>query len=155
MHRDQVRTSISLFQGRHDVKVGYEYVNAARISRFWSTSGLRANFANGAAASVNTYLVQITNSDTTYGADIDELYRFRADEHGLFIQDRWTPIRKLAVNLGLRYETSSSFQPATCRPDTQFYPGACFDKVMAPSFRDVSPRFNVVYDLSWEMDGRR
>ena len=134
------------------MKVGYEYVNAARISRFWSTSGLRSNFANGVPTSVNTYVVQITQSDTTYGADIDELFRFRADEHGLYIQDRWTPFRKLAVNLGLRYETSSSFQPATCRPDTQFYPGACYDKVVAPSFRDVSPRFNLVYDVMG--DGR-
>ena len=74
---------MSWFQGRHDVKVGYEYVNAARISRFWSTSGLRSNFANGTPTSVNTYVVQVTQSDTTYGADIDELFRFRADEHGL------------------------------------------------------------------------
>ncbi|HKY22148.1 MAG TPA: TonB-dependent receptor [Vicinamibacterales bacterium] len=152
MHRDQLRTSFSWFQGRHDVKVGYEYVNAARISRFWSTSALRANFASGVPTSVNTYVVQLTQSDTTYGADISELFRFRADEHGVFIQDRWTPTRRLVLNLGLRYETSSSFQPATCRPDTQFAPGACFDKITAPSFRDVSPRFNFVYDVTG--DGR-
>jgi hypothetical protein len=148
MHRDQVRSSMSFFKGSHDVKVGYEYVNGARISRIWSTSGMRANFADGRATSVNTYLVQVTNSETTYGADIDELYRNRADDHGFFIQDRWTPMRKLAVNLGLRYETNSSFQPATCRPTTQWFPGACFDKITAPSFRDLSPRFNFVYDLS-------
>ncbi len=148
MHRDQVRTSMSFFKGTHDVKVGYEYVNGARISRVWSTSGMRANFANGVPTSVNTYLVQVTNSDTTYGADIDELYRNRADDHGFFIQDRWTPMRKLALNLGLRYETNSSFQPATCRPTTQLFPGACFDKITAPSFRDLSPRFNFVYDLT-------
>ncbi|HUP38856.1 MAG TPA: TonB-dependent receptor [Vicinamibacterales bacterium] len=148
MHRDQIRSSMSFFKGSHDVKVGYEYVNGARISRIWSTSGLRANFANGAPASVNTYLVQVTNSDTTYGADIDELYRNRADDHGFFVQDRWTPMRKLAMNLGLRYETNSSFQPATCRPATQFFAGACFDKVEAPSFKDLSPRFNFVYDLA-------
>jgi hypothetical protein len=152
MHRDQLRTSFSWFQGKHDIKIGYEYVNAARISRVWSTSGLRANFSNGAAASVNTYLVQVTGSDTTYGADIDELYRLRADDHGLFIQDRWTPFRKLAVNLGLRYETNASFQPASCRPDTQFALGACYDRTEAPTFRDLSPRVNVVYDLMG--DGR-
>ncbi len=152
MHRDQIRSSASFFSGKHDVKFGYDYVNAARISRIWSTSGLRGNFANGVATSANTYLVQVTNSDTTYGADIDELFRFRADEHGLFIQDRWTPMRRLAVNIGARYETSSSFQPATCRPDTQFFAGACFDKVTAPSFKDVSPRFNLVYDVMG--DGR-
>ena len=77
MFRDQVRTTISWFRGKHDLKAGYEYVNATRTSRFWSTSGLRANFANGVPASVNTYLVQVTESNTTYGADIDELYASR------------------------------------------------------------------------------
>lgn len=77
---------------------------------------------------------------------------FRADEHGVFVQDRWTPFRKLVLNLGARYETSSSVQPATCRPETQFAPGACFDKIVAPSFRDVSPRVNLVYALTG--DGR-
>lgn len=152
MHRDQVRSSISWFRGQHDVKLGYEYVNAARISRVWSTSGLRAQFANGVPTSVNTYLVQVTNSATTFGEDIDELYRFRADEHGFFIQDRFTPFRKLVLNLGARYETSASFQPATCRPQTQLFAGACFDKVTAPSFKGLSPRFNLVYDLMG--DGR-
>ena len=123
MLRDQVRTTFSWFRGSHDIKGGYEYVNATRTSRFWSTSGLRANFANGVPTSVNTYLVQVTQSNTTYGADIAELFRYRANEHGLFIQDRWTPIRKLVLNLGLRYETNSSYQPATCRPETQFFAG--------------------------------
>jgi len=152
MFRDQVRTTFSWFEGKHDLKGGYEYVNATRKARFWSTSGLRANFANGVPASVNTYLVQVTESNTTYGADIDELFRYHADEHGLFIQDRWTPIRKLVLNLGLRYETSASYQPATCRPETVFAPQQCYDKVTAPSFKDLSPRFNLVYDLTG--DGR-
>jgi hypothetical protein len=152
MFRDQVRTTFSWFQGKHNLKGGYEYVNATRKARFWSTSGLRANFANGTPASVNTYLVQVTQSDTTYGADIDELFRYHADEHGLFVQDRWTPISKLVLNLGLRYETSASYQPATCRPETAFAPSQCYNKVVAPSFKDVSPRFNLVYDVTG--DGR-
>jgi hypothetical protein len=152
MFRDQVRTTFSWFQGKHDLKGGYEYVDATRTSRFWSTSGLRANFANGVPTSVNTYLVQVTQSDTTYGADIAELFRYEASEHGLFVQDRFTPIRKLVLNLGMRYETSSSFQPGTCRPVTQFAPEACYDQVAAPSFHGISPRFNMVYDVKG--DGR-
>jgi hypothetical protein len=152
MFRDQIRTTFSWFMGRHDVKGGYEYVNATRTSRFWSTSGLRANFANGVPASVNTYLVQVTQSNTTYGADIDELFRYRADEHGLFVQDRWTPISRLVLNLGLRYETNASYQPASCRPVTQFAPAECYGEVTAPSFRNFSPRLNAVYDVSG--DGR-
>ena len=75
---------------------------------------------------MNTYLVQVTQSNTTYGADIAELFRYRANEHGLFIQDRLTPIPRLVLNLGLRYETNSSYQPASCRPVTQFAPEECY-----------------------------
>jgi hypothetical protein len=151
-HRDHLRASFGWFPGRHDLKIGYEYVNAAFIARHWSTSGLRANFANGVPTSVNTYLLQVTASDTTYGADIDELHRFRVDEHALFVQDRFTPFRKLVLNLGVRYETNASRQPATCRPQTQWFAGQCFEEVTAPSFDDLSPRLNVVYDLNG--DGR-
>lgn len=148
MHRDQIRAGWSFFYGKHDMKAGYEFVHAARISRVWSTSGLKANFANGVPTSVNTYLVQVTQSDTTYGADINELYRNVVNEHALYLQDRWTPVRQLVINMGLRFETTDSYQPASCRPDTQWFPGACFDKITAPGFRGVSPRFNLVYDLT-------
>ena len=137
MHRDQIRSSFSWFQGRHDIKAGYEYVNAARISRIWCTSGLRANFANGVPTSVNTYLVQVTNSETTYGADIDELFRFRADDHGFFIQDRWTPLRRLVVNLGLRYETNSTSSRRHAGK-IPVVPGQCFDGHRAELPRHVS-----------------
>ena len=55
----------------------------------------------------------------------------------------WTPFQKLSFNVGLKDETQSSFQTPTCRPDTQFFPGACFDEVHAPSFKNFVPRFNL------------
>lgn len=39
--------------------------------------------------------------------------------------------------------------PAACRPDTQFAAGGCYPKVdYVPRFKDVAPRFNMVYDLN-------
>ena len=35
---------------------------------------------------------------------------------------------------------------------TEFAPEQCYDKVSAPSFRDLAPRFNLIYDLTG--DGR-
>jgi hypothetical protein len=146
--KDQFRSSVSWFAGAHDIKIGYEYVNTGRPVRIWSTSGLRANFANGVPTSVNTYLVAVTKEQGYKGADIPTSYAFREDTHGAYIQDKWILHRKLTLNLGLRYETSDSWQPATCRPETQFFAGACFEEITAPSFRDVSPRFNLVYDVN-------
>ena len=147
MFRDLARASASYFSGSHDFKLGYEFVVNQRKSKVWSVSGLRANFANGVPTSVNTYLVPVTKEHNYYGSDIPELFVLRENTHGIYIQDKFTPFRKLVLNLGLRYETSDSWQPATCRPDTEFYPGACFDEITAPSFKDLSPRVNVVYDL--------
>jgi hypothetical protein len=152
MFRDLLRGSVSYFTGAHDFKAGYEFVVNQRKSKVWSTSGLRANFANGVPTSVNTYLLPVTHEHTYYGSDIDELFVLRENTHGIYVQDKFTPFRKLVLNLGLRYETSDSWQPATCRPDTVFYPGACYDEITAPSFRDFSPRLNAVYDLNG--DGR-
>ena len=55
-------------------------------------SGLLAVYASGVPSQVNTY-----NDPTRYARKISE--------HGVFVQDKWTPVRKLTVNLGLRFET--------------------------------------------------
>jgi hypothetical protein len=153
MSRDQVRASVSWSKGRHDARFGYEFIRNDRKNRTWSLSGMRAQFANGVPASVNTYLVPLTRESTLdIPSDVPVLFQFRADETGAYIQDRWSPHRKLTLNVGLRYGTNRSWQPPSCAPETQFHPGQCFDKVTAPSFGDFSPRFNMVYDLNG--DGR-
>jgi outer membrane receptor protein involved in Fe transport len=153
MSRDQVRASVSWSRSRHDTKFGFEFIRNDRKNRTWSLSGMLAQFANGVPASVNTYLVPLTKESTLdIPSDIPVLFQYRADETGAFIQDRWTVHRKLTLNAGLRYGTNRSWQPPSCAPETQFYPGQCFDKVTAPSFGDFSPRFNMVYDL--QGDGR-
>ncbi len=124
-----MRTSFSLFQGTHDVKVGYEYVNAARISRVWSTSGLRANFANGVPTSVNTYLVQVTQ----FGHDLRRRHRRAVPVPGR--RARLVHPGSMDADSQARAESRLALRdelelPAGhLPPDTQFFPGACFDKI--------------------------
>jgi len=71
-----------------------------------------------------------------------------ARDHGVFIQDKWIPTRKLTVNLGLRFETTYGWLPATCRPATTFVDGQCFPEIQgAPDFKALVPRVSAVYDL--------
>ena len=42
--------------------------------KVWSTSGLHGNFANGVPASVNTYLVAVTQAQDPAGSDVPCLY---------------------------------------------------------------------------------
>jgi hypothetical protein len=152
MTRETVKGNFSWLLGAHDFKTGYEFQYNTRNVKIWSTSGMRANFANGVPTSVNTYLVSVTQSDDQDGSDVPWLYHPVERVHGTFIQDRWNLNRKLTLNVGARFDTQSSSLDETCRPDTVFLPGQCYPAVEAPSFKNVAPRFNLVWDVNG--DGR-
>lgn len=140
-YRGVFNFNLSRFTGSHDLKFGYQY-NRAYFGQRQDGEladyqpGIQSVFRNGVADSVNTY--------TTPSA-----YDEYAVEHALFAQDRWTPTRKLTVNLGLRFETIYAWQPAACRVQTVFVAEQCFDEILgAPDWKNVVPRFGVVYDLT-------
>ena len=135
MSRDVAIAGLSYYKGSHDLKLGYQYMIARMDQPTVSTSGMRAVYRNGVPDSVNTY-------NTPIG------YSNRDSEHAVYIQDKWTPIRRLAMTLGLRYETNYGWQFDSCQPTTQFIQGQCYPAINgAPDFKNVAPRFSVVYDL--------
>ena len=135
MFRDVFNASLSYFSGRHDVKFGYQYMKAGEVSSGWSTSGMRAVYRNDIPDSVNTYNTPVS---------FDEWDRDQA----VFIQDKWTPVPKLTLNMGLRLDTNYGWQPATCQETTPFLEGHCFAEVKgAPDFKALAPRVSAVYDL--------
>lgn len=142
--RDQAISSVSFFTGRHDVRFGYQFMTAVQKSSTWSTSGMRAVYRNGRPDSVNTYNVPITSTATRIPIAYEPSYR----DQGLYIQDKWTPARKLTVNLGLRWESNYGWQPAACQAETVFVRQQCFGEITgAPDFKAFAPRVSVVYDI--------
>ena len=102
----------------------------------YAPSGFRAVFRNGAPDSVNTY-----NSPTTF-----VMY---SHDHAGYIQDRWTPTRKLTLNLGLRVESTYAWMPSLCQEPTIFIAAQCFNEIKGvPSFVMPSPRFGLIYDVA-------
>ena len=144
--RVNVLSSVTFNKGAHDVKVGYQLMYR-KASDTWTgvispyaPSGFRAVFRNGAPDSVNTY-----NSPTTF-----VMY---SHDHAGYIQDRWTPTRKLTLNLGLRLESTYAWMPALCQEPTIFIAAQCFNEIKGvPSFVMPSPRFGLIYDVAG--DGR-
>jgi hypothetical protein len=142
--RDQVLGSVGYFTGRHDIRFGYQFMTAVQKSSIWSTSGMRAVYRSGRPDSVNTYNVPITSTATRIPVAYEPSYK----DHGLYIQDKWTPTRKLTLNLGLRFETTYGWQPASCQIETVFVSEQCFPEIKgAPDFKAVVPRASAVYDI--------
>jgi hypothetical protein len=144
MFRDQVLTSVGYFTGRHDIRFGYQFIDGGEKSSNWSTSGMRAVYRSGRPDSVNTYNVPILSTSEKIPVAFEPWHR----DHGVFIQDRWTPTARLTLNLGLRFETTYGWLPATCRPSTTFVDGQCFAAIDgAPDFKGVVPRLSAVFDV--------
>ena len=138
--RHVVHASATYSMSRHDLKVGYQYDFAQLRQQNFSTSNMRALFRNGVADSVNTY-----NTPTNVTENVGD--------HGVFIQDRWKPTSKLAVDMGLRLERVTGWTNPICQAQTVFIAGQCFGAITnTPNWLDLAPRLSVIYDVRG--DGR-
>jgi hypothetical protein len=144
LYREQIKAGLSWIKGGHDIKAGYEFVDITRDTRAWSISEISAEFANGAPVQARTYTMPVASEP--FPQDLPVWFSYRGQEHGVYVQDRWA-LRRLTVNVGVRWETNESWEPAACMPASRFFAGQCYDKTTAPSFRDLAPRSSVVWDL--------
>jgi hypothetical protein len=145
--RNQAHGSISYFAGTHDVRAGYDIFVNGKPSAIWSTSGMRAEYKNGVPDQVRTYNVPIY--DPAGAKDVATFYTQGNREQGWYIQDKWTPIRKLVINAGIRFESNYGWQNAACQVATVFVQEQCFPAIKgAPDLKSVLPRFAAVYDLA-------
>lgn len=67
----------------------------------------------------------------------------------VYFQDKWTPIKKLVINAGIRFEQFYGWVPATCqKPNTFLQSSQCYPDVKgAPDFKAPTPRLSMIYDL--------
>jgi hypothetical protein len=154
--RSQMMGTASYSSTKHLLQGGFQFYVTENENGYFGYApyyplNMQAVYTNGVPTSVHTY-----NAPNDY-------FR-RTHETGIYLQDKWTPINKLTLNLGLRYARSVSwlnnFQEfgwsveATplCQVQTVFIAGRCYPPVIAPTLNLVSPRFSLIYDLKG--DGR-
>ncbi len=144
--RGNVLSSLSFTTTSHDLKLGYQFMwrkagdTWRALASPYAPSGIRAVFRNGVPDSVNTY-----NTPTKF--------EYFSRDHAWYIQDRWTPTRKLTLNLGLRLETTYAWMESHCQEATIFIARQCFPEINgAPDFFAPAPRFGLIYDVAG--DGR-
>ncbi len=69
-------------------------------------------------------------------------------ELGVFAQDRWT-VNRMTVNYGVRFDYLSGYFPENTLGPTNWLPNrnVTFPRTDGVSWKDISPRLGVVYDL--------
>jgi hypothetical protein len=142
-NRANIHYSLNYTAGDHDLKVGHSLIYSAVETWFYHTShypsGLLAQYRNGAPESVRTYNSPAPSTPTIR-------------TNGVYVQDRWTPAKKLTLNVGLRFETAYGWindgKSELCQPANPFIAGQCFPAVKGvPDFKGLAPRLAAVYDL--------
>ena len=155
--RDQFQVSASYFAGTHDLSVGYQIVESAATMQYYSLSGMRIQYTNSVPVSVNTYNIPI-QSNAVYdraGHIKDVPIRYHAYDRlqNIYVQDKWTPFKKLVLNLGLRFSDDYGWMNETCQTATIFVPEKCFPAIKgAPDLTNIVGRFSAIYDVAG--DGR-
>ena len=126
--------SASYVTGSHNVKVGAQWAGGPYR---------RTRVGNGDL--VQRYRSGVPDSVLAYNTPIEWTDRVNADL-GVFAQDAWTH-KRMTVNAGVRWEYFNSEVSASTSPAGRFVPARNFDTIPMPAWKDIAPRFGVVYDL--------
>jgi hypothetical protein len=137
------RGSASYVTGSHAFKVGFTTQEAWHHA--WYDDGGPAN-GIGQGLVAYTFLNGRPSSLTEYAEPVTFDERLKVNL-GLYVQDQWT-MRKLTLNLGIRYDYFNAYVPAQSLAAGPFVPARNYDKVACvPCWKDISPRLAAAYDL--------
>jgi hypothetical protein len=129
------QASMSYVTGTHNFKTG------VFMQQGWRRHGDEAN------GDMNfTFLDGVPTQLTLYAAPLIRHERQKLNL-GLYAQDQWT-IRRLTLNMGVRFDYLNAFVPEQSVPAGRFVPARAFGEVTCvPCWTDVSPRLSAAYDL--------
>jgi hypothetical protein len=132
--RYNVQGSASYVTGSHNVKAGGQ----------WNWGPYRRTRVTNADL-IQRYKSGVPDSVQVYNTPIEWTDRLNADL-GLFAQDAWTH-KRMTINGGVRWEYFNSEVSPSVSPAGRFVPSRSFDQIQMPVWKDLAPRFGVVYDL--------
>jgi hypothetical protein len=132
--RYNVQASATYVTGSHNVKTGIQWNWGPYENTRDTNADLQQVYQNGVPFQVTVYNTPLRYEDALV-ADV-----------GLYAQDTWT-IRRLTINGGLRWEYLNSEVSEESSPPGRFIGQRRFGPLEMPIWKDIAPRFGVVYDV--------
>ena len=135
--RAEQRFSAAYVTGSHNIKFGYtneKGFNDESYSRNNVTDGLNYDFANGKPITLQYEAQPLFQQE-------------RGDEMGFYGQDAWT-IKRVTVNVGLRYDWNRGSYPSASLPAGLFVPARQVTALNGiPDWKDWNPRLGASWDI--------
>ncbi|MBI2186039.1 MAG: TonB-dependent receptor [Acidobacteria bacterium] len=134
------RVSMSYITGSHAFKVGGDF---NEYSEGEPSKANDWNQINGARS--YAFRDRIPQQVTIYAVPFEAIWKVR--DLAAYVQDQWT-LRKLTLNLGVRFNTFNGSAPETVMPEGPFVPARTFPAVTdSPNWFNINPRLGAAYDL--------
>ena len=137
------RGSVSYVTGSHAYKVGFTTQEAWHHA-WYDDLGPAAGIGAGIVS--YTFLNGLPSSITEYAEPVEFRERLKVNL-GLYGQDQWT-LKRLTLNLGLRYDYFNAYVPEQHLNGGPFVPARDYSKVeCVPCWKDINPRVAAAYDV--------
>ena len=130
-----VMAAISYVTGSHSVKVGFQDAWGPYLRWNTANADLYQVYNNGTPLSVT-----VLNTPLQTGEYLDA-------NLGFYAQDSWR-VNRFTVNLGVRYDAVRQHVIGEPAQTGRFENSVAYDDIYLPTWKDISPRTSVVYDLS-------
>lgn len=133
--------------GSHDFKFGYEYVNdQSKFASNGNSGPILYRDLNGAVNEIRLTDVGTFESFGTSWTGADD----RNKRHAIFFQDRWSPVAKLTLTLGVRWERQQPHYEASIRQPslTGVFPNQTVPAATLLTSDKLVPRLGFSYDLA-------
>ena len=138
------RFAVSYVTGTHNFKTGVQIMEGWRRHEQKPPGSMDFNFSGNCSVAPFTPCAPL--SLVQYATPNLERERLKADL-GLFAQDQWT-IKRLTLNVGVRFDYLNAFAEKTDLPAGPFVPARNFPEVTClPCWKDIVPRLGAAYDL--------
>ena len=132
--RFNAQSSVSYVTGSHNAKIGFQFNWGTYVNTRETNADLQQVYSSGVPVSVTVYNTPLRYKDALLG------------DLGIYAQDTWT-LNRLTLNGGIRWELLRHEVSKQSSGIGRFIGERNFDPIPMPTWKDIAPRFGVVYDL--------